>query len=83
MLAGLTDRQKRALRMADNKIALGARWDLDLLKLELGDLADMDFDISLTGFSSGEIDVALSAANDPDDPGARTNRPTKRSSGKW
>ena len=67
VLAGLTDGQKRALRLADNKIALGASWDLDLLKLELGDLADMDFDLDLTGFSAGEIDIALAGANDPDD----------------
>ena len=67
VLAGLTDGQKRALRLADNKIALGASWDLDLLKLELGDLADMDFDLGLTGFSAGEIDIALLGANDPDD----------------
>ena len=67
VLAGLTDGKKRALRLADNKIALGASWDLDLLKLELGDLADMDFDLGLTGFSAGEIDIALSGANDPDD----------------
>ena len=67
VLAGLTDGKKRALRLADNKIALGASWDLDLLKLELGDLADMDFDLGLTGFSAGEIDIALLGANDPDD----------------
>ena len=53
MLAGLTDGQKRVLRLADNKIALGASWDLDLLKLEFGDLADMNFDLGLTGFSAG------------------------------
>ncbi len=67
MLVGLTDGQKRALRLADNKIALGANWDLDLLKLEFGDLAGMNFDLGLTGFSVGEIDIALLGANDPDD----------------
>ena len=67
VLAGLTDGQKRALRLADNKIALGASWDLDLLKLEFGDLADMNFDLGLTGFSAGEIDIVLLGANDPDD----------------
>ncbi len=36
-LVGLSDAQKRALRLADNKIALGAGWDLDLLKVELAD----------------------------------------------
>jgi ParB-like chromosome segregation protein Spo0J len=38
-LTGLNDAQRRALRLADNKIALGAGWDLDLLKLELGELS--------------------------------------------
>ena len=68
-LPGLDDAQKRALRLADNKIALGAGWDLDLLKLELGDLAalDVDLDLSLTGFSPGEIDVILATPTDPDD----------------
>ncbi len=68
-LEGLSDAQKRALRLADNKIALNAGLDLEILKLELdaiGEL-DVDFDLTLTGFSSGEIDVALRVANDPDD----------------
>ncbi len=68
-LDGLTDAQKKALRLADNKIALNAGWDLEILKLELDELGtlDIDFDLSLTGFSSGEIDVILRTANDPDD----------------
>ena len=68
-LSGLTDAQKRALRIADNKIALGAGWDLDILKLELAELSvmDVDLDLSLTGFSSGEIDVILKGQADPDD----------------
>jgi len=65
-LGGLSETQKRALRLADNKIALGAGWDLDLLKLELFEI-DLDFDLSLTGFSAGEIDVILKTAADPDD----------------
>ena len=69
ILEGLTDAQKRALRLADNKIALGAGWDVDILKLELGEPAvlDIDFDLSLTGFSAGEIDVVLHGQSDPDD----------------
>ena len=53
VLPHLSEAQRRALRIADNKIALGAGWDLDLLKLELGDLAvlDVDLDLALTGFS--------------------------------
>jgi DNA modification methylase len=68
-LEGLCEAQKKALRLADNKIALNAGWDLEILKVELGEIGtlDVDFDLSLTGFSSGEIDVALKAANDPDD----------------
>jgi hypothetical protein len=68
-LAGLTEVQKKALRLADNKIALSAGWDLEILRLELAEIGtlDVDFDLSLTGFSSGEIDVVLKAANDPDD----------------
>jgi DNA modification methylase len=65
-LTGLSDSQKRALRIADNKIALGAGWDLDLLKVELSEF-DTDFDLSLTGFSAGEIDVILEGSLDPDD----------------
>lgn len=67
LLAGLSDAQKRALRLADNKIALNAGWDLDLLKGELADLGSLDIDLELTGFSVGEIDVVLSETADPDD----------------
>ncbi len=68
-LAGLTEPQKRALRLADNKIALNAGWDLEILKLELADLSlpEIDLDLSLTGFSVGEIDVVLADSPDPDD----------------
>ena len=69
VLHGLTDAQKRALRLADNKIALNAGWNLEVLKLELTDLAvmDVDLDLSITGFSTGEIDVILKGQDDPDD----------------
>jgi hypothetical protein len=68
-LRDLTEVQKKALRLADNKIALSAGWDLEILRLELADIGtlDVDFDLSLTGFASGEIDVVLKTANDPDD----------------
>jgi DNA modification methylase len=68
-LSGLSEVQKRALRIADNKIALNAGWDVEILQLELGELASIDVDIdpALTGFSTGEIDVILSSAADPDD----------------
>jgi DNA modification methylase len=68
-IPGLSETQKRALRIADNKIALGAGWDLDVLKLELAELGslDLDFDLSVTGFSTGELDVILNGSADPDD----------------
>ena len=69
ILSGLSETQKRALRIADNKIALNAGWDLEILQQELGELASLDVDIdpTLTGFSTGEIDVILGSADDPDD----------------
>ena len=67
ILEGLGAAQQRALRLADNKIALNAGWDTDLLKLELGELAALDVDLSATGFSTGEIDVTLKGSPDPDD----------------
>jgi ParB-like chromosome segregation protein Spo0J len=69
ILSGLSEIQKRTLRIADNKIALNAGWDLEILQLELSELASLDVDIdpTLTGFSSGEIDVIVTPAGDPDD----------------
>jgi len=68
-LSGLSETQKRTLRIADNKIALNAGWDLEILQLELGELGsiDVDIDLTLSGFSTGEIDVILTSAVDPDD----------------
>lgn len=67
-LVGLTEPQKKALRLADNKIALNAGWDVEILKLELADLSlpEIDIDLGLTGFSTGEIDVVLAPEDDPD-----------------
>ncbi len=69
-LKGLSDPEKRALRLADNKIAQNAGWDGELLKIELETLAKLDlgFSLDITGFSSGEIDVTLGQGkDDPDD----------------
>jgi ParB-like chromosome segregation protein Spo0J len=68
-LVGLSDAQKRALRLADNKIALSAGWDLDLLKVELAALSslDLDMDLTVTGFSTGELDLLLAGNEDPED----------------
>ena len=53
--AGWTDAQKRAYVIADNKLALNAGWDNELLALELGELGELGFDLELTGFSDDEI----------------------------
>lgn len=58
-LAHLTDAQKRAYVIADNKLALNAGWDDALLALELRELAEMDFDLHLTGFNDDEISKLL------------------------
>ena len=54
-LAGMSEAQKRAYILADNKLAENAGWDRELLGLELGDLASLGFDLSLTGFGEDEI----------------------------
>jgi hypothetical protein len=54
-LADLSEDQKRAYVIADNKIALNAGWDNDLLKVELTNLMDAKYDISLLGFDDKEI----------------------------
>jgi DNA modification methylase len=51
----LTEAQKRAYILADNKIALNAGWDMEMLRVELEELRDLDFDLELTGFDETEI----------------------------
>lgn len=58
-LSHLTDIQKKAYIIADNKIALNAGWDEELLKNEIEQLIANDFDIDLIGFSDEEIDNLL------------------------
>ena len=68
----MTEDQKRAYVLADNKLALNVGWDEDLLAAELGALlsADLDFDVGLTGFTISEIDGLLEtvAPEEPGDP---------------
>lgn len=68
-LGSLSETQVRALRLADNKIALNSGWDVDLLRMEITDLMSMDIEIDLgvTGFTGGEIDVIIGQGSDPDD----------------
>lgn len=66
----MTDDEKRAYVLADNKLALNAGWDEDLLATELGVLlaSDLDFDIDVTGFSIPEIDGVIEGV-EPEEPG--------------
>jgi ParB family chromosome partitioning protein len=54
-LSHLTDTQRRAYIIADNKLALNAGWDEELLGLELADLREDGFDLELTGFDESEL----------------------------
>lgn len=54
-LSHLTDTQRKAYVIADNKLALNAGWDMELLSLEMGDLRDEGFDLSLIGFNDDEL----------------------------
>jgi len=59
----LTQAQKKAYIIADNKLALNAGWDEQLLALEFAGLKELDFDLSLTGFDASEIETLLSDPN--------------------
>lgn len=59
VLAHLSDRQRKAYILADNKIALRSTWDMEKLSTELGELADLGIDLELTGFDEQELDTIL------------------------
>ena len=61
---GLTDAQKKAYRIADNKLGELAAWDDELLALELDDLKALDFDLDLTGFDDKELGKILDAGKE-------------------
>ena len=56
-LADLTETQKKAYIIADNRLALNAGWDNEMLKIEFDELADLGFDMELTGFTLDEIEA--------------------------
>lgn len=74
-LGHLTDREKRAYVLADNRLAEKASWDQDLLRVELADLRELDFDLHGIGWDDKELDKLLAvpiteeavAATDADD----------------
>jgi len=70
-LSGLSEGAKRAFILADNRVALDAGWDQELLKIELGDLQKMGMDLGLTGFDAKELAFSLEPS-----PSAPTEPPT-------
>ena len=63
-LSHLSAAERRAYVIADNKLALSAGWDSEILAIELQGLIDLDFDVELTGFSLAEIDFVLDEARE-------------------
>lgn len=62
-LSHMSDAEKRAYVIADNKLALNAGWDMEILAIEFQGLADLGFDIALTGFELPEVDLILTDAD--------------------
>lgn len=79
-LAHLTPAQKRALVIADNRLALDAGWDEEMLALELAELSEAGYDLALTGFEDAEIEALLTgevtAADDDAAPDAEESDAT-------
>jgi ParB-like chromosome segregation protein Spo0J len=84
---GWTEAQKRAYVIADNKLALNAAWDEELLRIELSDLKLGDFDIGLLGFDDAELNRILAerstGATDPDDAPEKPANPVSRTGDLW
>jgi hypothetical protein len=84
VLTDMTDADRRAYVIADNRLAELAGWDRDTLAIELQFLQDVQFDnLEVTGFSLGEIDLILDAAseNTPVEPGPEDEIPAKPAQG--
>ena len=73
----LSDADKRAYVLADNKLAEKAGWDKELLAIELQGLIELEVDIELTGFEMAEIDIILEEAHEAT--GVASKTPTKSS----
>ena len=86
-LAHLTAAQKRAYILADNRLALSAGWDEDLLRIELGELQTDGFDLALTGFDPDEIAGLFAdptaGLTDPDEVPPTPEVPVSRTDDVW
>ncbi len=68
LISAMTEAEKRAYVIADNRLAEKAGWDRKILAIELQALVDLDFEVELTGFDMGEIDLILDDAREAQDP---------------
>jgi transposase len=66
-LSHLSEVEKRAYILADNRLAEKAGWDNDLLAIELQGLVDLGFDVLLTGFEPAEVDIIIEGIGDESD----------------
>lgn len=73
-LAHLSETQKRAYIIADNKLALNAGWDEEMLGLELAELREVDFDFDLTGFDGDAIEAFLNPPEPDFQPGTEDDQ---------
>lgn len=69
----LTEAQKRAYIIADNRLALNAGWDAEMLSVELAELQGADFDVSLLGFDDAELNTLLKGNENVQEYGARAH----------
>ncbi len=72
-LSHLTEAERRAYVIADNKLALNAGWDREMLAIELQGLVDLEFEVESIGFSLAEIDIVLDEARESAADGADTS----------
>ncbi|MGE3718138.1 MAG: hypothetical protein AB7G07_07050 [Bauldia sp.] len=83
----MTEAEKRAYIIADNKLALNAGWDDELLRLEFADLEGLGFDLALTGFDLNEtpglMNVGRQGLTDPDEVPEAPVVPTARAGDLW
>ncbi len=91
-LSHLSETERRAYVLADNKLALNAGWDKEILAIELQALSDLNFNVELTGFSLAEIDLVIDEAGEADPDGSdapedavefATGRPVSRPGDLW
>lgn len=62
-VSGWSEAKRRAYILADNRLALASDWDYDMLAVELDELRDMDFDLSLLGFEQQELNDLIGTPN--------------------